>query len=365
MTTPLHIALACGGTGGHIFPGLATAAVLQNRRHLVTLWMAGKDVEERAVQDWSGPMVTVPAEGFSGGGVWPSLRAGGRLLGAVAGCRRRMKNDRPDVLLAMGSYASVGPAVAALRLGVPLVLHESNVLPGRAIRLLSRWAAAVAASFEETRFYLKKQNLVVTGMPLRRELTQAGTREMIGDLDRDLFTVLVMGGSRGSRALNEAASTAIGRAYASGNRIQVIHLAGWNDETMVRSRYAELGVPHQVHGFVQNMAAIYAHTDLVICRAGAATCAEITAFGVPALLVPYPYAAHNHQLANARALEKAGAADVVEEKDLGVDWLEEYIAGSMTTPGRLARMSAASRKRAARHGAEALADVVEQAARPS
>jgi len=339
---------------------LATASVLMDRGHQVVLWMAGKDVERTAVKDWQGPVVTVQAEGMPSGFSLNAVRGAWNLLKASSACTRLMRERRPDVLLAMGSYASVGPVCAALRLRVPIVLHEANVLPGRTIALFSRWAASVAASFEETRYYMKRKNLVITGMPLRRELDLAAAAAK-PQLDRNRFTVLVMGGSRGAKRLNEVASSALCAAAERGRDIQVIHLAGVQDESALKEIYAGAGVAASVHGFTSDMAAIYAVTDLAICRAGAATCAELCAFGVPALLVPYPYASHDHQTMNARALEKAGAADVVAEKDLSEDWLEDYLLDCLQAPGRLARMSAASKRRAMHRGAEALADVVEQA----
>ena len=208
----LNIHLACGGTGGHIFPGLATADVLRERGHEVTIWMAGSDLEGEALKSWAGRVVTVPAEGLPSSLSPKAVRSAWRLLRAVRACRRRMESDRPDALLAMGAYASVGPAWAARRLGVPLVLHESNVVPGRAIGLFSRRADAVAAAFEETRFHLRRREIVVTCMPLRRDLSRrrpgAGERRR----PRAPFTLLVMGGSRGARSLNERMTAAVAAA---------------------------------------------------------------------------------------------------------------------------------------------------------
>jgi UDP-N-acetylglucosamine--N-acetylmuramyl-(pentapeptide) pyrophosphoryl-undecaprenol N-acetylglucosamine transferase len=143
----------------------------------------------------------------------------------------------------------------------------------------------------------------------------------------------------------------------------VIHLAGVDEEEEMRLLYTQAGVPHVVHSFTHDMGSVYRASDLAVCRSGASTCAELLAYGVPALLVPYPYAAKDHQVANARALEKAGAADVVPERDLSVDWLSDYLVECLHTPGRLARMSAASRKRARPNGAASLADLVERVAR--
>lgn len=354
----MKIAVACGGTGGHIFPGLATADALRERGHEIRLWLAGKDVEAPAVKDWAGPVVTVQAEGLPSGFSLRMIRASWKLLCAALSCREIMREDRPDVLLAMGSYASAGPVSAALSLKVPVVLHEANVLPGRAIAFFSRWATAVAGSFEETRFYLRRKDLVVTGMPIRKDLEKAAKTVVPHEPGRDLFTVLVMGGSRGAHRLNDLASAAVVRIHKAGHRIRVIHLTGTVDEDAIRKNYEAAGVAAQVSAFEQDMAPIYAATDLAICRSGASTCAELSDFAVPALQIPYPDATHDHQMVNARAMEKSGAVDVVPERDLSLSWLVDYIVGCMQTPGRLARMSAASRSRAMQSAAESLASLV-------
>jgi UDP-N-acetylglucosamine--N-acetylmuramyl-(pentapeptide) pyrophosphoryl-undecaprenol N-acetylglucosamine transferase len=177
------------------------------------------------------------------------------------------------------------------------------------------------------------------------------------------MTLLVMGGSRGAHQLNQIVTQAICETYRLGHKIQAIHLSGKDDEAAVRAAYKEASVPGVVHGFTQDMASIYAQSDLAICRSGASTCSELSAFGVPALLVPYPHAANDHQTANARAMEKVGAADIVPEKDLSVDWLKDYISQSIRFPGRLAKMSAATKGRVVGEAAEALADLVVQVGR--
>lgn len=358
----LRIALACGGTGGHIFPGLATAEVLRARGHEVTLWLAGKDVESAAIGDWSDAVITIPAQGLPTRLAWNFVPALWSLLKAMRACRLRMRTNPPDVLLAMGSYASVGPVYAALRNRVPVVLHEANVIPGRAIRLLARWATAVAASFEASRFYLPHSKLVLTGMPLRRELEQAS--RTIQRMARDnRFTILVLGGSRGAHRLNELASAALIMLRARGVPIHVIHLTGASDESAVRTAYEQAGVPHEVHAFTTQMAQLYAATDLAVCRSGASTCAELLAFGIPSLLVPYPHAAANHQLANAQAMTRLGAADYVSEQNLTATWLADYLAERWQGRAKLAAMSAAGHAQRECCGAEALAALVEKMGR--
>jgi UDP-N-acetylglucosamine--N-acetylmuramyl-(pentapeptide) pyrophosphoryl-undecaprenol N-acetylglucosamine transferase len=359
---PLRVALACGGTGGHIFPGLATAEVLRAHGHEVTLWLAGKDVEAAAVSGWSGAVVTIPARGLPTQLAWRGVPALWSLLKAMRACRARMRHNPPDVLLAMGSYASVGPVYAALRNRVPVVLHEANVVPGRTIRLFARWARAVAASFEASRFYLPHGRLVLTGMPLRRELELASRASHRLARD-DRFTILVLGGSRGAHCLNTVASAALIMLHARGVPLHVIHLTGAADEQAVRGAYATAGVPHEVQAFIAQMAPRYAAADLAVCRSGASTCAELLAFGLPALLVPYPHAAANHQLANAQAMTRLGAADYVSEQSLTATWLADYLAERWQGRAKLAAMSAAGHAHRECCGAEALAALVEKTGR--
>lgn len=355
----MKIAVACGGTGGHIFPGLATAFTLRERGHNVTLWMAGKDVEHAAVRDWPGEVITVAAKGFES----ISLRSIGtvwKLLGAFRTCRALMKRSTPDVMLAMGSYACVGPLGAARALDIPYVLHESNVVPGRAVSLFARRAAAIGACFEETRFHLRACDINITGMPLRKSLVETAARVCRERRADDVFTVLVMGGSRGAHAVNEIVSNGMLRAHKRGLKFRVVHLTGTTDETAITKRYAEAGVDADVRAFTLDMPALYETADLAICRSGAATCAELSEFGVPSLLIPYPHAARDHQMANARAMERAKAADVVPEHDLGAGWLARYLAHSIEHAARLRKMGEAARARVTGSGAEALANLVEK-----
>lgn len=358
----LHIGLACGGTGGHIFPGLATAAVLRGKGHRVTLWLAGKDIESSAVKDWDGAKHTVKAEGFQHGLSWKSVRTAWRLAGAVRETRRLMSADRPDVLLAMGSYASVGPVASALLLRVPVVLHEANVTPGRVVALFARRARTVAGCFEESRHYLRSVDLVLTGMPLRRDLEEGARGFEYKPLRNGPFTLLVMGGSRGAKAVNLIASNAIADLHRQNKNLRVIHLTGAEQEVQVRDFYLRRHIPAEVHRFVHDMGALYRRTDLAICRAGAATCAELCAYGIPSLLVPYPHAAKDHQTLNAEAMQRNGAADLVAEKDLEAAWLTEYLEGCVNTPSRLERIGRNARTLGHASSARELAECVERAA---
>lgn len=360
----MKVAVACGGTGGHVFPGLATARELLSRGHEVTLWLTGRYEEQSARKDWDGPVVEVPARGFPSGISFRSLQTCLKLVQAVGRCRAAMRQDRPDVLLAMGSYASVGPCGAARMLGVPIVLHEANVVPGRAVRLFARTAAAVAAGFEETRYHLPHAKFSVVGIPLRDELTEAAhglpPREAVAHAP---FRLLVVGGSMGAHRLNEVVVAALARLRKSGLDVVVAHLTGREDEAAVRAAYRAAGVAAETVAFTKYMAPLYHAADLAICRAGASTCAELAFFGVPALFVPYPSAAMDHQTANARALEKRGTADVVAESDLTAEWLEAYLAQTMRRPERLGRLREAAHREGVQDGTRALAALVEACAR--
>jgi UDP-N-acetylglucosamine--N-acetylmuramyl-(pentapeptide) pyrophosphoryl-undecaprenol N-acetylglucosamine transferase len=355
----MRVAVACGGTGGHIFPGLATADELMRRGHDVTLWLAGKDVENEAVKGWAGKVITVPAQGFPSGFSPKAASAAFKLIGAIRKVKTDMSSERPDVVLAMGSYASVGPVGAAIRLNIPFVMHESNVIPGRAVRLFSRWAAVIAGCFDETRFYLRRRNLVMTGMPLRRDLLAATSFERPSS---DRLRILVMGGSRGAKRVNELVSQAAVQLHVDGLPISLVHLTGESDRAHITARYAEAGVSAEVFAFTREIGKYYARSDMAICRSGAATCAELSAFGLPSLLVPYPHAIHDHQTANARAMEKVGAADMVPEKDVSVEWLVSYINQMYNRPERRQQMSDAARTRSTGDGAARLAALVEKIA---
>lgn len=316
----MKIAVCCGGTGGHIFPGLAVAEELRARGHEVVLWLAGRNVEGSAVAGWTGAVVTVRAQGFSGIGL-RSVAAAFSLVRSFFYCRRKLNESRPAVLLAMGSYASVGPVLAARTLGVSVVLHEANAVPGRAISMLSRFAKVVAISDESSRRHLNRRRCVLTGFPVRKEI--AGVTRQSGS--SDVFTVLILGGSQGAHAVNDVVSGALCELHRKGLNLKVIHLTGLADEAVMRLRYERAGIPHEVHGFLRQMERAYAAADFAVCRAGAATCAELAAAGLPALLVPLPGAPRDHQTANALAVRERGAADMIEQGKLTEQWLVDYL----------------------------------------
>lgn len=350
--------VSCGGTGGHVFPGMATAKALQKRGHDVTIWLSGKAIETATRHAWNGPVISTGAEKLS----FHPLRVPRTLLSlhrVYYASLRELKKQRPDALLAMGSYSSIGPVLAARWLKIPVILHEANVIPGKAVSLLSGFAKAVAISFPETRAHLKHPAITLTGLPLRKEMESAAA-EPSGK--PTVFTVLTMGGSQGAQRLNETVPAALGRVLAAGIPVDAIHLSGEQAKSSVEKAYHAAGVPATVYGFCSDMVSVYRRTSLAISRSGANSCLELALFGIPAVLVPYPHSARDHQLANARAMTQAGAAELLEQHDLSPERLAETIRSLATDPHRQTAMQAAARSRALTGADDRLADLIQQVA---
>jgi len=353
----MRIDIACGGTGGHVMPGVATARVLEERGHKVVLWLAGRDVERAAAASWQGRTISVRADGLPARFSLRWLPVAARLLAAFAKCRVRMRRDKPDALLAMGGYASVGPGLAAASLNVPTVLHEGNAVPGKAALLLSRFAQVSAAAFADALPRMRGRKKVVTGFPIKQSLAVPDAERL---LPPGRFTVLVMGGSQGAIYLNETASEALCSLHAKGIALQVVHLAGVRDEETARRAYERAGIPNAVYGFLEDMGRAYMSADMAVARAGAATCAELAACGVPAVLVPLPSARDNHQAANAEALRGSGAVEVRAQGDLTVEWLSGFIETCCSDAHKLDTMREGLKKAAVPDAANRLADAVEE-----
>jgi len=355
----MRIAIACGGTGGHVFPGVATGEVLKARGHDVRLWLAGRDVENASAAAWDGPVVRVRAEGLPFRLSLGTARAAWRFVVATLQCRRLMRVDRPAVVLAMGGFGAVGPVMAARCLGVSVVLHEANAVPGRAVSLLARFADVVALTFDNAAGALRGVPSVVTGLPVRRD---SGARFDARTLDPGVFTVVVMGGSQGAQRLNRTACQALCSLHARGSPIQVVHLAGVRDEDVVRATYERAGVRAVTYGFLAEMSKAYGAADLAVSRAGAGSCVELCLYGVPALLVPLPEARRDHQTANAQELVDAGAADMCAQTELSGDRLAGYIERFRNDEDKRTAMRAAMRRFARPDAAARLADLVEKTA---
>lgn len=357
----MKFAIACGGTGGHLFPGLAVAEVLRERGHEVLLFISEKEVDARALQGHPDlPRQKLPSIGLSA--VFsPALIAFlGRLRASLKQCGQVYSENRPDAVLGMGGFTSIAPLIAAWRRGIPAFLHESNAIPGKANRLAARFCRAVLLGFGECARYFPKCPTLVTGTPIRRELAEGvpcaqDARRKLG-LDVDKKTLLVMGGSQGASGINVLMAQA---APSLCNRnLQVIHLAGERDEALVRSAYAGAGLPAAVLPFCDRMQDVYPAADFALSRSGAASLGELSWFGLPSVLVPYPHAAEDHQRLNAEIFVRAGAARVLAERGATGETLARLLGELLDSPGMLGAMSDAASGLAPHDAAARVADAM-------
>lgn len=350
------LVVACGGTGGHAFPGLAAAKELASRGHDVTVWMSGRDIESSVLKGWEGPVFATGARQLTLKNVFANLCA-------ILRCRKEMRRAKPDALLAMGSYSSLPPVLAAAGCKVPVVLHEANTVPGRAVDMLSSMAKAVAISFEETAKHFPGKETVLTGLPVRADIAGQPRFEDIPD---DAFCVFVTGGSQGAHRVNEIASKALvllNRDLSKiGRRLHVIHQTGAKDAEWVAEVYGEAGIPARVNAFEHEMGRAMSTAHVVVARAGASTCFELALTGRPAFLIPLPSAMRNHQHYNAAAFaSKLAAAEGVQE-DLTPGALAKWLFHKTVHIGSLLEMAGNMKSMAIPDAAGRVADLVERIA---
>ncbi|MEP7043686.1 MAG: undecaprenyldiphospho-muramoylpentapeptide beta-N-acetylglucosaminyltransferase [Dokdonella sp.] len=307
--TNAPVLIMAGGTGGHIFPGLAVAAELA-AREVPVIWLGAKGgLELRLVPQHEVPMETLSIGGVRGKGVLVALRTPFHLLGSIGTARAIIKRHAPRSVVSMGGYVAAPGGLAAWLGKIPLVVHEQNRIPGVTNKLLARLAQRVLVGFADA-----FPNAEWVGNPVRAEIAQlAPPAERYADREGPL-RLLVLGGSQGAASLNTQLPEML-RRRGTRMSIAVRHQCGAQHVDKTRAAYLAAGVDAEVVAFVDDMAAAYAWADLAICRAGALTLAELAAAGVPALLVPYPYAVDDHQTKNAEAMVAAGAARLIGEGD--------------------------------------------------
>jgi len=338
-----RVAIACGGTGGHIFPGLAVATQLLQRGCAVTLLVSPKDIDQQAVKGVTGVDIAVlPAVGLSRGGRIGFLRG---FLRSFRRAREIFRAQPPHAVLAMGGFTAAPPVFAARLAGLPAFLHESNTIPGRANRLLARFVTRAFVGFPQTEKSLAAKNVSVTGTPVRPEFqpqpAEVSRRELGFQPDRPV--VLVMGGSQGASGINNLVLAALPLLTKQLPELQWLHLTGANDFERVRQAHAAQGSVHHavVLPFSPRMDLALNAATVAVSRAGASSLAELAALRVPALVVPYPAATDNHQWHNARAFEATGAAVLLEQKTATADRFATQITQLLQDPVRRAQMVSA------------------------
>ena len=334
----MRAVLAGGGTGGHVIPALAIADELRALYACEVIFIGtSRGIENRLVPAAGFELKLVEVGALKKVSLAKRLATMTALPMAIFHSRRVLRDFRAEVVIGVGGYAS-GPAMLAAALSsIPTLAFEPNVVPGLANRIMAPIVSSAAVHFEETcRFFKRCQ---VTGVPVRRAFFDLPPKPAGSPP-----TLLVFGGSQGAHAINDAVINALAALSAQVPGIRLIHQTGERDYNDAQAAYLRSQVPIEVSAFIEEMPQMFARADLVVCRSGASTVAEITAAGKPAIFIPFPHATDDHQLRNAEALERAEAAVLIAEKDLSSERLVGTVRELLCDPVRLERMSAASRK---------------------
>lgn len=335
----MRVLIAGGGTGGHLFPAVAVAEAFRAKYPTGGILFVGTDnpLEIYTLSKRGFDHVGIAARGLKGLGLWQQIRSLAKVPKGFCQAVGIIWRFKPDIIIGVGGYASGPVALAARLMGKRMVIHEQNLLPGFTNRILGRFADRIFVSFPDNLAVFKDSKTVVTGNPVRREVLAAGATERA----TKGFTVLVVGGSQGAHAINRAVVEALDHLKEPA-RTSFIHQTGSKDAGWVASAYERLRITATVKPFFDDMAHAYRFADLVICRAGATTVAELTALGKAAVFIPFPLAANNHQELNARYVADAGGGEVILEKDLDGALLAGRIDDYASNPKALQDMSARS-----------------------
>jgi UDP-N-acetylglucosamine--N-acetylmuramyl-(pentapeptide) pyrophosphoryl-undecaprenol N-acetylglucosamine transferase len=331
--------LAGGGTGGHVIPALAIAQQLQKDYAAEVLFIGtARGIENRLVPAAGFNLRLVQVGALKNVSVATRIKTTLDLPRAVWHAQRILSGFRPDIVIGVGGYAS-GPAMlAAVLRRIPTLVFEPNFVPGFANRLVAPLVSGAAVHFAETGRYFRRCE--VTGVPVREAFFQTAAKRP-ADVRA---TLLVFGGSQGAHAINQVVMDSVAQLRTRIPGIHIVHQTGERDYNDARAAYANLGDSIEVHRFIDDMPGLFARASLLICRSGASTVAEVTAAGKPAIFVPFPRAADDHQKRNAEALQRAGAAIMLEESNLTRDSLVETIASLCSDQSRLEQMGNAARK---------------------
>jgi len=341
----MKLLIAGGGTGGHLFPGIAVAEEFLARDPQNEVLFVGTDhgIEARAVPAAGYRLETVSAAGIRGKGGLSQLKGALMMLYGYAQSRTILKRFRPDLVLGVGGYASLPMLLAAKGMQIPRYIHEQNAIPGMTNKLLSRFADQVFITLDESAKFFPADSTVVTGNPLRRQILDlvAGQGDAgpgtTAAAPEGTFRLFVFGGSQGAHAINMAMVAALPLLATAPVRLEITHQTGEKDHAEVADAYRNAGVAARVTPFISDMAAEYARADLIVCRAGATTIAEVTACGKACLFIPFPHAVDDHQRRNAEALLKKGACFMLLERELSAEALASMITELASDPETVRR----------------------------
>lgn len=349
--------MAGGGTGGHVIPALAVAQELRRRGHEPVFFGTRQGYEARLVPAAGIPIEWIEVGGLNRVGLVQKVRSAVGLPSSVLQVWNWIGRNRPAAVFSMGGYVAGPPVIAALLRGVPLVAMEPNAVPGMTNRKASKWTARALVNFEETSRFFPPGCSEVTGVPVRQEFFAIRPRR---SLERP--TLLITGGSQGSRTLNNAARESWPLFAGASTRVRIIHQAGRGNALALADAFRESGLPGEIVEFIEDMPAAFAQADLIVCRSGASTVAELAAAGRPSILVPFPFAADDHQLRNAEAMQRAGAARLVLDSEMSGERLFEEAMALLRDAERLQTMGDNARRLGKPRAAERAADVLEEVA---
>ncbi|HVG35920.1 MAG TPA: undecaprenyldiphospho-muramoylpentapeptide beta-N-acetylglucosaminyltransferase [Pyrinomonadaceae bacterium] len=355
----MRVLVAAGGTGGHIYPGIAVAKELMRRDPGSTVRFVGtaRGLETRLVPQAGFELSLIESAGLKNVGLGARLRGLLILPKSFLAARRLIREIRPDIVIGAGGYVSGPVLLTAVMMRVPTLVMESNALPGWTNRVLARFVDRATVSFEAALPYFRGKG-VVTGNPVRREFFDIPAKAR----DAARFSVLVFGGSQGARAINEAMIAALPHMQGSRDVLFITHQTGEADFEKVRTGYeaAGWGESADVRRYIDDMVLSFAASDLIISRAGATTSAELVAAGKAAIMVPFPFAADDHQRKNAEALQAKGAARMILQQELSGERLAAEITRLVQSPEELTRMEEASRSLARGDAASATVELMEK-----
>jgi UDP-N-acetylglucosamine--N-acetylmuramyl-(pentapeptide) pyrophosphoryl-undecaprenol N-acetylglucosamine transferase len=353
----IRVMVMAGGTGGHVFPALAVAEELRERGCRIDWLGTERGIEARIVPAANIPLHILPISGVRGKGLATLVRAPWRIFRAVVAARQMFRQIKPQVVLGMGGYVAGPGGIAARMMGIPLVIHEQNARAGTTNKWLSKFATRVLTAFPQV---LPAASCI--GNPVRTNIAALPAPSVRGVGTRQPMRVLVLGGSLGAQALNEAMPDAVAELIQD-NKIEVRHQTGEKHHAATGALYRQRGVAVEVTAFIGDMAEALAWADLVVCRSGALTVAELSAAGVASILVPFPFAIDDHQTANAEWLVNLGAAELHQQNTLSPDFLKERFMSFIAQPNRLLEMAEAARGAAQSDATQKCADICQEVAR--
>jgi UDP-N-acetylglucosamine--N-acetylmuramyl-(pentapeptide) pyrophosphoryl-undecaprenol N-acetylglucosamine transferase len=333
-----HVVIAGGGTGGHLYPGIALAKALKRHDMDIKVSFVGtqKGIEAKVLPREGFELKTILSAGLLGKKGLSRWISWVKLPAGTAQSMCFLIKKRPSLVVGVGGYASGPLVLSAWILRIPILIHEQNAIPGFTNKLLGKIATKVAVSFKDSAKYFIKERVEVTGNMIREEICQP--REAFPKQITGLFRVLVLGGSQGAHSINIAMIEALELIASKRGNIHITHQTGESDLEMVKREYEKSGFSYDVRPFIDDMADQYRKSSLVICRAGATTLAEVTACGKVSVLIPYPHAANNHQEKNARILNSANAGELVLDHELSGPRIAQSIIHAIENPQRLAEM---------------------------